>query len=184
MSLRISGKRELQTPAGLGTRPTPSRVRQALFNILQGRIEGCRWLDLCCGAGTVGAEALCRGAAFVAGIEIAAPACRIIRANWAKVARPEQAFQVIQGDARKLLSRGLGLDPFDYVYFAPPYEAGLYTPLLPRIPPLLNPEQGILIVEHRTGHELPEQVGSLLRFDQRTYGQTTLAFYRELGEGL
>jgi len=82
MGLRISGKRTLQTPAGRGTRPTPGRVRQALFNILRGQVKGCRWLDLCCGAGTVGAEALCHGAAFVAGIEIAAPACRIIRANW------------------------------------------------------------------------------------------------------
>ncbi len=183
MSLRISGKRALQTPTGLGTRPTPGRVRQALFNILQGQVEGCRWLDLCCGAGTVGAEALCQGAAFVAGIEIAAPACRLIRANWAKVAQPGQSFQVIQGDARKLLSRGLGLDPFDYVYFAPPYAAGLYAPLLPLIPPLLKPG-GTLIVEHRSGQKLPDQVGSLLRFDQRTYGQTALAFYRNLEEQL
>ncbi len=179
MNLRISGKRELQTPEGLATRPTPARVRQALFNILQGRVEGCRWLDLCCGAGTVGAEALCHGAAFVAGIEISASACRIIRANWAKVAQPGQTFQVIRGDARQLLRRGLAWDPFDYVYFAPPYEAGLYTPLLPLIPPLLKPEQGTLIVEHRSGYSLPTQVGSLLQVDQRTYGQTSLAFYRQ-----
>jgi len=39
-----------------------------------------------------------------------------------------------------------------------------------------------LIVEHRSSHELPDQVGSLLRFDQRAYGQTALAFYRHLGE--
>jgi len=133
MGLRISGKRTLQTPAGRGTRPTPGRVRQALFNILRGQVKDCRWLDLCCGAGTVGAEALCHGAAFVAGIEIAAPACRLIQANWAKVAQPGQSFQVIQGDARKLLSRGLGLDPFDYVYFDPVSYTHLTLPTTPYV---------------------------------------------------
>jgi 16S rRNA G966 N2-methylase RsmD len=48
---------------------------------------------------------------------------------------------------------------------------------------LLKPG-GTLIVEHRSGQKLPDQVGSLLRFDQRTYGQTALAFYRNLEEQL
>jgi 16S rRNA (guanine966-N2)-methyltransferase len=56
-------------------------------------------------------------------------------------------------------------------------------PLLPLIPPLLKPG-GTLIVEHRSGQKLPEQVGSLLRVDQRAYGQTALAFYRNLEEKL
>ncbi len=61
MSLRIYGNRQLKTLMGQATRPTPSLVREALFNIWQGTIVGCRWLDLCTGSGAMGAEALCRG---------------------------------------------------------------------------------------------------------------------------
>ncbi|HEY9736425.1 MAG TPA: RsmD family RNA methyltransferase, partial [Trichocoleus sp.] len=67
MSLRIYGNRTIKTLPGEATRPTASRVREALFNIWQGRVDGCRWLDVCAGSGAMGAEALCRGAAEVVG---------------------------------------------------------------------------------------------------------------------
>ncbi|MER3475705.1 MAG: 16S rRNA (guanine(966)-N(2))-methyltransferase RsmD, partial [Leptolyngbya sp. ERB_1_2] len=69
MSLRIYGNRSLKTLPGQETRPTLARVREAVFNIWQGSIEQCRWLDLCTGSGSMGAEALCRGASIVIGIE-------------------------------------------------------------------------------------------------------------------
>ena len=68
--MRIYGNRQLKTVPGQRTRPTSARVREALFNILaRSRITGCRWLDLCAGNGSMGAEALCRGASKVVGIE-------------------------------------------------------------------------------------------------------------------
>ena len=75
MAVRIYGNREIKTLPGEETRPTSARVREALFNIWQGRILGCRWLDLCAGSGAMGAEALCRGAAEVVGIEKSGAAC-------------------------------------------------------------------------------------------------------------
>ena len=60
--MRIYGNRQLKTLPGQITRPTPARVREAVFNIWQGSVENCRWLDLCAGSGSMGAEALCRGA--------------------------------------------------------------------------------------------------------------------------
>jgi 16S rRNA (guanine966-N2)-methyltransferase len=80
--LRIYGNRALKTLPGEATRPTSARVREALFNIWQGRIVDCRWLDLCTGSGAMGAEALCRGAAEVVGIERSAEAYTVTRENW------------------------------------------------------------------------------------------------------
>lgn len=148
MSLRISGNRVLQTLPGLATRPTPARVRQALFNILQGEIAGSRWLDLCAGVGSVGAEALCRGCASLVGIEESAGACKVITTNWQRVAQPEQRIRVLRGDARQVLPRLVTEEGFDFIYLDPPYESSLYEDLLPLLPPLLDP-QGVLIVEHR-----------------------------------
>ena len=74
MAIRIYGNRPIKTLPGQATRPTPAKVREALFNSWQGRVNGSRWLDLCAGSGAMGAEALCRGASLVVGIEQAGAA--------------------------------------------------------------------------------------------------------------
>jgi 16S rRNA (guanine(966)-N(2))-methyltransferase RsmD len=177
MSLRIVGNRQLQTVPGLTTRPTSARVRQAVFNILQGQIENCRWLDLCGGVGSMGAEALCRGARSVVGIDDSKAACRLIQANWSKVARPDQTFRVMQADVRRVVEVLLPMEPFDFIYFDPPYESHLYELVLPKLDPLLHAE-GVIIAEHRSSHLLPDKIGSLVLSDRRQYGETGLSFYR------
>lgn len=176
MSLRISGRRRLKSPRGLSVRPTSSRVRQAIFGILQGRIEGCRWLDLCSGAGAMGAEALTLGAAFVLGIDASATACDITRQNWAMVCQPGQSFRIVHGNLPAALRRLTALDPFTIAYFDPPYSSDLYRTVLPRLGPFIAPG-GMLLVEHARGNDLPHP-GDLLRLsDRRTYGQTQVSIY-------
>ncbi len=185
MGLRIYGNRSLKTLAGSLTRPTAARVRAALFNIWQGQIEGCRWLDLCAGSGAMGAEALCRGAAAVIGIEQDSRACEVIRQNWQLVAKPEQMFKLLRGDVRQRL-RDLEdeatTDPFDHIYFDPPYASQLYEPVLAAIVQhqLLAPD-GELAVEHATSSNgtppdfSPPPGLTLCR--QKHYGATTLSFF-------
>lgn len=120
--VRIYGNRQIKTLPGLQTRPTTARVREALFNRWQHHLQGCHWLDLCAGFGSMGAEALCREAAVVYGIEQAGEACRIIRQNWQSVARPAQTFQVLRGDVVKRLAK-LQSQSFDRIYFDPPMMA-------------------------------------------------------------
>jgi 16S rRNA (guanine966-N2)-methyltransferase len=183
MSLRIYGNRLLRTVPGLSTRPTPARVRQALFNIWQGKIEDCRWLDLCTGSGAMGAEALCRGARSVIGIEKSGQAHQVIQQNWQQVSRPEQSFQIVRGDVIKKLPSLAG-QQFDRIYFDPPYRAGLYQPVLEAIVQhqLLTVE-GELAAEHLADQILPEQVtqpdtiGALAIVRQKVYGSTALTFY-------
>lgn len=185
MALRIRGNRLLKTLPGSATRPTPGRVREALFNIWQGKIEGCRWLDLCTGSGAMGAEALCRGAALVVGIEQSSQACEIIQQNWQQVAN-HQTFQIIHGDVVRQLKGLLEQAPFDRIYFDPPYASDLYQPVLEAIAhyQLLAP-LGEMAVEHSPGKILPEAIpyGDLEEGDslslsrQKIYGNTAIAFY-------
>lgn len=178
MSLRIYGNRSLKTLSGRDTRPTPARVREALFNIWQGAIAGCRWLDLCTGSGAMGAEALCRGAQRVVGIELSARACAVIRQNWQQVAQPDQQFDVIKGNVAQRLKTLAG-QQFDRIYFDPPYASDLYQPVLAAIAQyqLLAPN-GELAVEHNPNRQdiLPPPELSLCR--QKVYGNTAVAFYR------
>lgn len=128
MSLRIHGNRLLKTLDTLETRPTAAKVRQALFNIWQGTIDDCRWLDLCAGSGAMGAEALCRGAREVVAVELTPESIAVIKQNWQKVVQLDQKWQVHRGDVVKQLSRLR--EPFDRIYFDPPYSSDLYTPVL------------------------------------------------------
>ncbi|BBC23022.1 16S rRNA (guanine(966)-N(2))-methyltransferase RsmD [Pseudanabaena sp. ABRG5-3] len=176
MSIRIKGDRAIKTPTGLSTRPTPSKVRAAVFNILQNHINGANWLDICAGSGAMGAEALVRGANQVVGIELSTIACRIVNENWQKIAKSNQTFQVIKGDAVKVLPK-LQPKSFDLVYFDPPYQSDLYQPVLHTLSPLLA-EDAIVIAECDRLRPLPDVIGDLVCSDRRQYGQTSLVFYR------
>lgn len=178
MSLRIYGNRQLKTVPGQATRPTTGRVREALFNIWQGSIVGCRWLDLCAGNGVMGAEALCRGAETVVGVEKAGIACRTIQQNWQQVAQPNQTYQVIRGDVLSWLPRLAG-QPFHHIYFDPPYQSGLYQPVLTAISQhQLLAQTGELAVEHETEGWEAIALPTLTLRTQKKYGRTSLSFYQ------
>ncbi len=178
--MRIYGNRQLKTLPGQETRPTLARVREAVFNIWQGRISDCRWLDLCAGTGSMGAEALCRGAVRVVGIEKWGKACAIIQENWQQVAQPEQEWQVIQGDVVGKLKTFEG-QQFDRIYFDPPYASKLYQPVLEAIAYYqLLAEDGELAVEHSPNKLTPPLVPTLEICRQKVYGNTALTFYRPL----
>ena len=181
MSLRIYGNRQLKTVSGSTTRPTSARVREALFNIWPDAGNGSRWLDLCAGSGAIGAEALCRGAALVVGIEQSSRACEVIRQNWQQVATTGQQFQLLRGNIKHRLNALAG-QQFDYIYFDPPYTSSLYDWVLPSIIQwqLLAPE-GELAVEHATRPKPPATglpiVPGLVCCRQRQYGETSLSFF-------
>lgn len=177
MSVRVYGNRLLKTLSGLDTRPTPARVRQAVFNIWQGSIADCRWLDLCTGSGAMGAEALGRGAALAIGIEQSGKAYAVIQQNWQQIAKAEQTFQVIRGDVLQKLPSLTG-QQFDRIYFDPPYASNLYEPVLEAISryQLLAP-MGEVAAEHGCDRAMPDQISSLLQVRQKIYGSTGLSFY-------
>ncbi|MEH2251692.1 16S rRNA (guanine(966)-N(2))-methyltransferase RsmD [Nostoc sp.] len=177
MSLRIYGNRQLKTLPGKATRPTSARVREAVFNIWQGEIAGCRWLDLCAGTGSMGAEALCRGASLVVGIEQSSQACATIQQNWQQVANAEQELRVLRGDITQQL-KILSGKQFDRIYFDPPYASGLYEPVLKAIAhhQLLDPS-GEIAVEHASQGWTPLEIPAWEICREKVYGNTSLTFY-------
>jgi 16S rRNA (guanine(966)-N(2))-methyltransferase RsmD len=178
MSLRIYGKRPIKTLPGKETRPTSARVREAVFNIWQGDIAGCRWLDLCAGSGSMGAEALCRGASLVVGIEQSSRACAIIQQNWQQLANSEQKWQLLRGDVVQQL-KTLSGKQFDRIYFDPPYASGLYQPVLEAIADYnLLDAKGEIAVEHNPQGWTPPLIPSWEICRQKVYGNTALTFYR------
>src|SRR5262245_42628636 len=92
--------RRLRAPNGDATRPTGARVRQTLFDILAPRVPGCRFLDAFAGSGSVGLEALSRGASRVVLIEKSREALQAVRENASLLARGGGEVQVFHQDTR------------------------------------------------------------------------------------
>lgn len=186
MVLRIHGqafgKRKLVGPAGPDRRPTRSRVRKSVFDILGQRLDGLRVLDLFAGLGAFGIEAVGRGGAEAVFVERDRAAARAISDN-ARSLLPPGTWQVIQDDVaaaiRDLGGRGAR---FDVVFADPPYAAGLAS----RVPgwvadgEVLSPGAR-LVVEHSAREDLPEGAGDLERVDERRYGGTRVTFYARRG---
>lgn len=154
----IAGRRRLQAPAGHGVRPTPDRVKQAVFNSLGGRVVGSRVLELFAGSGALGLECLSRGAASVVCVERSPRHAALIRLNLAAAGLPPERFELRTQDAfaviHQLADAG---DRFDLVLADPPFgeknlerrSNSLSQQLLdePRLPGLLTPE-GLLVLGH------------------------------------
>lgn len=125
----------------------------------------------------MGAEALCRGAVHVVGIEQSARACAIIRQNWQQVATADQTFDVLKGDVRQRLKTLAGQE-FDRIYFDPPYASDLYEPVLTAIAEYhLLAADGELAVEHDRDRSLLLP-SSLQLCREKTYGNTAVSFCR------
>lgn len=185
--MRIYGNREIKTLTGRDTRPTTSKVREALFNIWRDKIESASWLDLCAGNGTMGAEALCRGVKEVVGIEKSSFACKIIRQNWQKISQDSQQFKILKGDVLLRLKNLVG-QQFDLIYFDPPYHHNLYNSVLDAIVKyeLLVPNTGELAVEYDPKKsDLSHDHGQNLELIQtKYYGKIALNFYKLINSNI
>jgi 16S rRNA (guanine966-N2)-methyltransferase len=175
-----SGKgRRLKSPRGHMTRPTASRVRQALFDVLAGEVPGCRFLDLFAGSGGVGLEACSRGAASAVLVEVDSVAARSIRHNVGALGAGALA-RVVRGDVRTALSRlAASGEQFGIVFLDPPYGSDLYEPVLSALASgsVLAPG-GLVVAEHFHKRALPETIGRLARARILRVGEQCLSFYR------
>jgi 16S rRNA (guanine966-N2)-methyltransferase len=112
----------LRTREGKGTRPTDSRAREMLFNILGERVPGATFIDLYAGTGSVGLEALSRGASFCVFIEQNAVACKVIKENLRMLGYSERA-QVWNTTVKAALKRLVeDTKYFDVVFADPPFD--------------------------------------------------------------
>jgi 16S rRNA (guanine966-N2)-methyltransferase len=166
------GGRTLAAPRGRATRPTPERVREALFSIL-GSVEGARVLDLFAGSGALGIEALSRGAAEVTMVDSSTAACAAIRRNLealdASAEVHHQRALAFLGGAR---ARGR---QYDLVLLDPPYRQAprLGPELSAALGPVLSPGARVVAESDRRA---PLELDLALP-DERRYGDTLIRIY-------
>jgi 16S rRNA (guanine(966)-N(2))-methyltransferase RsmD len=171
--------RRLKAPKGRSLRPTSSRVKESLFNILPHDLNGAKILDLFAGTGNVSIEALSRGAAEAILVDSSAEAGKIIRENLRRlhvVDRTRVWISPVVRAVRLLAARG---ESFDLIFLDPPYEQRLVEATLRAIASgrLLRPS-GVAIAEHSVREATAAHYDGLALSDQRRYGSTVLSFYR------
>ncbi len=173
MPLRVIGgkfrSRALLTPRGEGTRPTRAMVREAVFNLIQGKVDGSAALDLFAGSGAMGFEALSRGVARVTFCDKDADAFRVIRQNAEnlEVAAQTRAIRADWKQAVRVLeSEGA---KFNIIFLDPPYLLDT-LPMLEALAGLLD-GNGVVVMEH-DAKRLPALPPNLALVKSRVYGHT------------
>lgn len=127
-------------------RPTLSKIRESIFNILFSltNFENKSFLDLFAGSGIMGLEAISRGFGYVLALEKSPKAAKILKENYGKL---KITPNLIVGDSLKLLPKIY--EKFDIIYIDPPYFSGVYENCLKKIKEnLILKEDGIIVLEH------------------------------------
>lgn len=162
--------RRLKTIPGLATRPTPDRLRETLFNVLSGRIEGAVFLDAYAGTGAVGIEALSRGAAECIFLEKSRKAVETIRENLRSLGL-EQRARVVPGPVLASLARHRP----DIVFLDPPYD--LESEYKAVLEALGSAPAALVIAQHSTRYHPGERHGVLHLTRRIRQGDNALSFY-------
>lgn len=175
------GRRLAQPPPKSDAiRPTADRAREALFSIIGSRIRGARVLDLFCGTGAVGLEALSRGAESAVFVDQSASAITLVKKNIDLCGFKAQSLTFRRDLGRGLIFlRELGAgSSFDLVFLDPPYGKGISEKVMAGLLEAgLLSEEPLVVAEERTGIELSPGVGELVLTDRRRYGDSTFWFY-------
>lgn len=159
-------------------RPTTDKVKESLFNILQFRIEGRRFLDLFAGTGQVGIEALSRGAKSATFVDNSRQALSVIKKN-VELSGYEGRSKLVSSDFSVFL-KGTS-DVFDVAFIDPPYHKDFYDESIEQAAGCMA-ETGIMIVEHPSDVELKESYGDFVKIKSYRYGKIYLTSY-ESGKG-
>ena len=188
-SLTLIGGKRIESPKSDKTRPTTLMVRQAVFNILNKRVNNSNWLDLFSGSGTISCEAFNHGAKKIVAVEkdrITANLCKRNLFSLKDSQLRQKDIKIICKDVlpwirnyhgTKLLEKyDLENTKFDFIYIDPPYKNNFYKTLLKDLfKSNFIKEKTIVICEHSKNQAISEDDLWKLE-DIRLYGQTKLSF--------
>lgn len=168
--------RKLKELPGMSTRPTTSRVKESVFNIIQFDVEGRRVLDLFGGTGQMGIEALSRGASSAVFTDVNKEAVAVIRENLETCGLSKQG-QVVHSDYLAYLSRCK--EKFDLIFLDPPYASGFLEKALETIATIdIVSENGIIVCESDLRKELPSLPHPYEFGKEYRYGKIKVTTYR------
>jgi len=180
---RLRGRR-LASFKGLEIRPTSDRVREAIFDLLGHHLAGEKVLDLFAGTGSLGIEALSRGAARALFIDRSPKARELIVKNLQLCGLESQAAVLLK-DLSKGFPRKHRLleEKMDLVFVDPPYRMGMLLPVLEELCSLgILGSPATLVAQSEQKEVLPPRVSSLEMVKSRIYGETRITLYRREGE--
>jgi 16S rRNA (guanine966-N2)-methyltransferase len=176
---KVKGRR-LASVQGQDIRPTSDKVREAILNLIGQDVSETKVLDLFAGTGSLGIEALSRGAQWVLFIDSSDRAVRLIRENLDRCGLGDQGF-VVKKDLNKGLPWGSPLlkEKIDLIFMDPPYRTGMITPLLEVLShrQVLSPP-AIVVAETSKTERLPHRVGELRLVRERRYGDTRIHIFK------
>ena len=177
----IAGKwrgRRLKAPAGQDVRPTTDRTREALFSILGPQVKGCVVLDLCCGAGGLGLEALSRGASQAIFVDRAQSSLKTTADNLELCGAERESYRLETDEALAWLKRWSGLNGAPWILLCdPPYQSGTAAAMMTYLAEGGLPTGLVCaVVEH--GARTPDMPPQGPGWQARRYGASHLAIYR------
>ena len=164
----------LVAPVGLSTRPTSDRCKENLFNILGEQVRGARVLDIFCGSGAIGIEALSRGAEKAVFVDCDSSAVKAVKTNLLKTKLSANAL-VLEMLVEQAVKR-LSAEKFNIIFLDPPYNSQQVSEILAELFPLLD-EDGLIVAETHIEFVPPKHNEGNLA-DTRIYGQTKFLFYK------
>jgi len=183
----ISGKykgKTLNLPSMSTTRSSKSNVLESFYNTLQFDIIAANFVELFSGSGSIGLEALSRGAKQIYFMERDRNALKVLQENIAQT--DPAACEVYRGDTFENIGavvkrlKNMGEDA--YFYVDPPFSIregheDVYLKMINLIEKLPVDVVNMIIVEHMTGLELPEQMGAFSRIKSKKFGKTSLSYF-------
>lgn len=176
----IAGKlkgRQLKSFSAGHIRPTTDRVKESIFNILQGHLEGARVLDLFSGTGNLSIEAFSRGAKSVESVEKNPASLKIIYENL-KHLGVEREIRVHKDDAFRYVQRYQG-EPFDIIFIDPPFTEVLADKIMVEIQKSkIFHKETTIAIESAKKEKIMKEYGSLEAIDTREFGDKILTLFK------
>lgn len=174
--------RRLAAFRGSDIRPTSDQVREAIFDLLGFSLKGFRVLDLFAGTGSLGIEALSRGAMAAMFVDHSFKAMELIRKN-VKLCGLENSAALLKRDlsGSQPFGRFLQRMHFSLIFLDPPYGKGLILPILSALQQKrLLAEAAMVVAQSEERQELPDALGKLRKAKERTYGSTRITILENL----
>ena len=166
--------RKLKTLEGDSVRPTTDKVKESIFNIIQFDIEGRRILDMFCGCGQLGIEALSRGAASAVFVDISRASIAVAEENLTTTGF-RNVSKTVLANSLEYLDRTSEI--FDIAFLDPPYHAGIMDDAIERVAPHMA-DGGIIVCETGERELLPEELDGFTS-KRYKYGKIALTVYRK-----
>ena len=176
----VSKGKRLMAPKGLETRPTTDRVKESIFSMINNYIIESNILDLFSGTGSLGIEAISRGANYGYFVDNNKNSIKVINEN-IKTTGFEEKSEVLWSDTLNVIKQlGENGKKVNIIFMDPPYLKDLIVPCIEAIESeRLLDDEGIIVVEHDIKDSIPDVIGSLKKIKEKKYGNTRISIYTE-----